>query len=1035
MKKFVLLLTALLVSVSLAMAQSRVVKGVVTSAEDGEPVIGASVVLKTDKTRGTTTDFDGKFRLEVPASAKTLLVSFMGMKTEEVAITSGDLKIVLSSDSKVMEEVIVTGYSTTSKKAFTGAASSVGSETVKAKFDANPINALNGNVPGLQMSQASGQPGAPTTIFVRGRNSINSGTQPLYVIDGVPLETSVMGTRVREGAELSPLSTLNADDIQSITVLKDATATSIYGARAANGVIVITTKRGRAGFKMNFSARMGVSKMPKGINGYHPVDAATYKDLVVEGILNTHKYSSLGFSSIFDKINEKYSLGLTPDAAGAAEFLALYTDIPNVDGAGTDWLKEVTRSGFQQNYNIDLSGGGDTPRSPRYFVSFDYMNDKAIVRGKDLERYALRLNLDQAPFDNFSYGINTSFSMTTTNMGAGGGYFSDPITQAFMQSPMSPVKDEKGNWNFKTINGYNPVAQRSEFGDQNLGKQYRVLFSPYATLKFNDWLSFTSRFGLDAYYLDDFGFWSFLQPQGKDMNGMGENGHYLNFYTSITNTFNINKSWGDHHLNALIGQEGQRTYYKSSYLAASNYSSESLTDIVLASVPSDAKSYRDELRLLSFLSNAEYNYANRYYASASFRYDASSRFHKKNRWAPFWSIGAKWRMSNEAFMADTEDWLNDLTFRASYGTSGNQAVGSGWYAGRSLYDFGYPYNNRPGSLFLQFSNPDLKWEQTAKFNVGFDTRLFDLLSIGFDFYNHDTKDMVFAVPISASVGLPSYYTGVAYYKNIGALNNKGVEFTVGIDAIKTKDAQLTFTFNGSHNKNTVVKLSNENDINNGSQIIKVGHDIYTFYLKEWAGVDPQTGVGTWYKGKEGKEITTNYNDASERVLGKASPDFQGGFKTDFRYKSFDASFQLGYSIGGKIYGNHLRYDEHVGNGLGNNYIQYVADNRWKQPGDNALVPMMADDASLLWNQSSSRFLMDGSYLKLQNIMLGYTIQSKSFKNIGLSSIRVFVSGENLFTLAAKNYRGFDPASVGANGVAWWNYPVPTRFTAGVSLGF
>ena len=1035
MKKFVLLLTTLLVSVGLAMAQTRVVKGTVTSAEDGSPVIGAAVVLKTDMTKGTTTDFDGKFRLEVPSSAKTLLVSFMGMKTEEVTITGGDLKIVLASDSKVMEEVVVTGYTTTSKKAFTGAASSVGAETVKAKFDANPINALNGNVPGLQMSQASGQPGAPTTIFVRGRNSLNSGTQPLYVIDGVPLETGVMGTRTREGVQVSPLSTLNSDDIQSITVLKDATATSIYGARAANGVIVITTKRGRAGFRMNFSARMGSSMMPRTINGYRPVDAATYKELVTEGILNTHKYSSLGLNSVFDIYNNKYSLGLTPDAEGAAKFLEWYTDIPNIAGAGTDWVKEVTRSGFQQSYNLDLSGGGDTPRSPRYFVSFDYMNDKGIVRGKDLERYALRLNLDQAPFEFFAYGLNTSFSKTTTNMGAGGGYFSDPITQAFMQSPMSPVKDEKGNWNFNTVNGYNPVAQRSKYGDKNMGTQYRVLFSPYATLKFNDWLSFTSRFGLDAYYLDDFGYWSFLQPQGRDMGGMGENGHYLNFYTTITNTFNINKSWGEHHLNALIGQEGQRTYNKSSYLAAKNYSSETLTDIILASVPSDASQYSDELRLLSFLSNAEYNYASRYYLSASFRYDASSRFHKKNRWAPFWALGAKWRMSNEAFMADTEDWLNDLTLRISYGTSGNQAVGSGWYAGRSLYDFGYSYNNRPGSLFLQFANPDLKWEQTGKFNVGFDTRLFDFLSIGFDFYNHDTKDMVFEVPISGTVGLPTYYSGVAYYKNIGSLNNKGIEFTVAVDAIKTKDTQLTFTLNGSHNKNTLTKLSNDNPIIEGSQIRKVGNDIYTFYLKEWAGVDPQTGVGTWYKGKEGKEVTTDYNEAKEREVGKASPDFQGGFKTDFRYKNFDVSFQLGCSLGGKIYGNHLRYDEQVGNGFGNNYIQYVADNRWKKPGDNALVPMMVDDPKISWNKSSTRFLMDGSYLKLQNIMLGYTFRGKSFKTIGLSSVRVFVSGENLFTLTAKNYRGFDPASVAANGIAWWNYPVPARFTAGVSLGF
>ena len=295
--------------------------------------------------------------------------------------------------------------------------------------------------------------------------------------------------------------------------------------------------------------------------------------------------------------------------------------------------------------------------------------------------------------------------------------------------------------------------------------------------------------------------------------------------------------------------------------------------------------------------------------------------------------------------------------------------------------------------------------------------------------------MVFEVPISGTVGLPTYYSGVAYYKNIGSLNNKGIEFTVAVDAIKTKDTQLTFTLNGSHNKNTLTKLSNDNPIIEGSQIRKVGNDIYTFYLKEWAGVDPQTGVGTWYKGKEGKEVTTDYNEAKEREVGKASPDFQGGFKTDFRYKNFDVSFQLGCSLGGKIYGNHLRYDEQVGNGFGNNYIQYVADNRWKKPGDNALVPMMVDDPKISWNKSSTRFLMDGSYLKLQNIMLGYTFRGKSFKTIGLSSVRVFVSGENLFTLTAKNYRGFDPASVAANGIAWWNYPVPARFTAGVSLGF
>lgn len=1036
MKRFLFVLTTLLVTVGLATAQTRAVRGTVTSADDGEPIIGASVVVKNapgGAVVGVTTDFDGKFKIDVPNSSKTLIVSYMGMKAQEVAITQGELKIVLESDSKMIDEVVVTGYTTTSKKAFTGAASSVGGETVKAKFDANPINALKGNVPGMQMSNISGQPGAPSTVFIRGRNSLNSGTQPLYVIDGVPLESGTMGMRASEGVEISPLATLSADDIASVTVLKDATATSIYGARAANGVIVITTKRGKAGFKMNFSARVGASRLPFYTDAYKAVDASTYLDLAVEGISNGLTYGATSkINSYFNRYKGLHKLDATPE--GYKKYVEWWTDLPNVEGAGTNWMKEITRTGMLQNYSIDLSGGGDTPRSPRYFVSLDYLSDKGIIIAKDLTRYSLRANIDQAPYDFFSYGINTSLSMTTTNMGAGGGYFTDPITQSFMQSPMSPVKLEDGSWNLSTINGYNPVAQRSAYGDVNRGTQYRALFSPFVTLKFTDYLSFTSRFGLDAYILDDFGYWSLYGEQGRNMGGMGEQGYFTNFYTSITNTLNFNKTWGDHRLNALIGQEGQRTQYKEAYLSASNYAVDYLNEVGVASVPSSASTFRNELRLLSFLSNFEYNYADRYYASASFRYDASSRFHKNHRWAPFWSIGAKWRAANEEFMKDTQDWLNDLTLRVSYGTSGNQAVGSGWNAGRSLYSFGYGYNNLPGSLFTQFDAPDLKWEQTGKFNVGFDTRLFDRVSFSFDYYNHKTKDMVFAVPISASTGLPSYYSSVAFYENIGSLSNKGVEFSLTVDAIKNADTQLSFSFNGSHNKNKVEKLSGNGAIEGTYSIIEEGRDIYTFYMKEWAGVDPDTGVGTWYKDEEGTEVTKNYNYAAKRFLGSASPVFQGGFKTDFRYKGFDVAMQLGYSLGGKIYGNHLRFDEHTGQRFGNNYVKYVADNRWQKPGDNALVPMLTDSPNT-WNSHSSRYLMSGNYLKIQSLMMGYTYQDKSLRNIGLSSIRFYVAADNLYTFTAKNYRGFDPASVGANGVAWWNYPQALKLTAGLTLGF
>ena len=1043
MKRFLLLLTAIVASIGLATAQTRVVRGTVTSLEDGEPVIGASVIVKGSPTIGVNTDVDGKFTLDVPSNATHLIVSFVGKRTQEVAISKGEMKIVLADDAQVLDEVVVTGYQTTSKKAFTGAASAVGGETVKAKFDANPVNALKGNIPGLQLSQVSGQPGAPSTIFVRGRNSLNSGTQPLYVIDGVPIEAGVFGIRASEGVEISPLATLSSDDIANITVLKDAAATSIYGARAANGVIVITTKRGHGGFKANFNARIGGAMLPAYTRNYRGVDGNTWLALSREAVRNSANYKDPN-GSVFNQYHDSYPDWDINNDTHLNQWLSeFWYEIP-FDAEKPvfyDWLGATTRTGLQQNYGLDISGGGDAPTSPRYFVAFDYMSDQGIVIGKDLNRYALRVNINQNPYAWLGYGINTSLSLTTTNMGSGGGYFADPLTASLMQTPVTPIYNPDGSFNTSTVtNGVNPVAARSKNGDKNTQKQYRALISPYITLNFTDWLSFTSRLGLDAYILDDFGFWSLLGPDGKNYNGHGENGTIYNFYTTITNTFNINKAWNDHTINFLIGQEGQRTNYKSTYLEATNFAVDYLNDIALAATPSTTSSIRDELKLLSFLSNFEYNYAERYYASASLRADASSRFHKSNRWGMFWSLGGKWRMANEAFMESSRDWLQDLTLRISYGTSGNQAVGSGWYAASGLFDFGYLYNNQPGSLFTQFENPNLKWEQTAKLNVGVDFRVLDRISLGFDYYNHQTRDMVFAVPLSKSTGLPTYYDGVAYYENLGALENQGIEFELGIDAVRTKDAQLRFTFTGSHNRNRIKKLATDLPIKYSAQIIKVGEDISTFYLREYAGVDPETGMAQWYKNTEKEDgtldrsLTSNYNDAEQTILGKATPDFQGGFRTDFNYKDFDFSFLLTYQFGGKIYGNHLQYDETTAL-TGSNFTNWVADNRWQKPGDkDKLVPMFTEQSNSATNPSS-RFLMSSNYLKIQNVQIGYTFKQKELKTIGLSSIRLFLTADNLYTFVAKNYRGFDPASVGANGIAWWNYPQATKVMGGVSFSF
>ena len=1031
MKKNLLLLLTLFISI-VGYAQTSVT-GRVTSAEDGTPVLLTVSIKGTS--RGAYSNPEGYYSIDIPAGATNpvLLFSGIGYVTQEIPVNNRSvINVTIESSAFEIEEVVFTGYAPTTKKAFTGSAASITTEKITNKFEPNPIKALEGSIAGLQMNTASGQPGAPSTVYVRGRSSLNSGTQPLYVIDGLPFETGTQGMRSNEGQQLSPLATLNSSDIESITVLKDATATSIYGSRAANGVIVITTKKGKSGeLSINFNARAGVEILPNIPNGYLRTDSQKYWELWEESLLNAHQYaSSLSKTSYFDYYNNAYNLNLPYTKEGARDFLRWYTEVDLVDqGLNVDWLNEVTRSGVIQNYTIDIRGGAADKRSARYYISFDYMDNKAIVVGKDMTRYSMRFNFDQAPSKVVSFGLNTNLSYSEINMGAGGGYFSDPITQSFMQSPVTPVKKDNGSWNFDTVNGYNPVAQRSELGDKSLAKQYRAIIAPYAQINFNDNLYFLSRAGVDAYILDEFGYWSFLQPQGNDMRGMGENSYTANIILTSTNTLNFTKAFGQNNINLLIGHEGQRTNLKDTYLSGSNYAVDYLNDVVLASVPGTADTRRSELLQLSFLSRAEYRYDNKYYLSASFRYDASSRFGANNKWAPFWSVGARYRITNENFMVNTKDWLSDLTIRASYGTSGNQQVGTGWYAAKDLYFLSGQYNGLSGSGRSQFGNPDLKWEQMGKFNVGLDFSLFNRVNFAADYYINRTTDMVFAVPVSRTTGLSSYY------KNMGEMKNSGLEFSLSADLIANRDLTWNVELIGSRNVNIVEKLSSDKPIESTYQITEVGREIGYFKMKEWAGVDPQTGLGLWYLNETGDETTLNYNAAVKRYVGGPSPDFQGGVNTTLRWKNLDFALQMNYSIGGKIYGSNLRYDEQLGLSFGENFGQYVYDNRWKQPGDIAEVPMLASILGRYETQHSSRFLMDASYLKIRALNLGYTLPETATKKFGVKSMRISVNANNVHTFSAKNYRGFDPSGIAPDGVQWWNYPVPRNIMMGLNIGF
>lgn len=1029
-KKLTLFLACLLVYSGIAFAQMTVT-GVVTAEEDGLPITGATVQVIGSQV-GTTTDIDGKFSLKVPSANSTLRFSFIGMLTQEITAMPY-MNVVMKLSETALDEVVVTGYGVTRKAAFTGSATTVSANKITNKTDANPIKALEGIVPGLQMNVSSGQPGAPATIFIRGRNSINSSTQPLYVVDGVPYSSDVVGIREDEGQEISPLANLNANDIESVTVLKDATATSIYGARAANGVIVINTKKGKAGkTKVNFSAKVGWEMMPANKQyNYGPVSADKYKELINEAYLNA---IARGESS-YTKFYTDFYLG-TDDYGNIdtqMDYLELLYDVRFDKNQNTNWLDEVTRNGLTQEYTVDIQGGSSDPKGPTYFLSAGFLNDKAIVIGKDMKRYSFRFNLDQAPGKFIKYGFNTNFVYSETNMGAGGGYFSDPITQAFMMSPLHSVKDADGKWNFNTVNGYNPVAERSSKGDQSFAKQYRILLSPYVQLNLTPNLFWTTRGGADIMITDEFGFWSFLQPQGARINGMGENANTTRTLMSITNTLNYLNTFNQvHNLNLLLGQEAQYTYYKQAYLAGSNYPVEDMPQVSNAAIPGSAATLINRVALASFFGNAEYSYDNKYYASASLRADGSSRFGSNNRWGVFWSLGLKYRISSEKFMESTNEWLNNLTLRASYGTSGNSEVGASWFASQDLFGFGYNYAGVPGSAHEQFGNEDLKWERTAKFNVGFDATLFKRLNIEFDYYNHRTKDMVFAVPTSFVTGLGSYY------KNVGELENKGIEITVGAKLIENNAFTWNVSLTASHNKNKVIKLSTDDPIEGTYQITEQGRPIYQFKMKEYAGVDPETGNPRWYLNETGDELTENYNKAAKRYLGDANPDLEGSFTSSMTWKGFDFSFQLNYSLGRKIYGNNLRYDEQIGGSFGENFSEYVYKNRWQKPGDITDVPRLDAEYILIGssaNNASSRFLMDGDYLKVRNITLGYTLPAKLTEKAYISRLRLFMQADNILCFAKGNYRGFDPSGIGANGVQWWNFPNPRNIVFGVNVSF
>lgn len=1007
MKKLTFVILCLFTAVGMAFAQTQVT-GVVTYADDGEPVVGASVVVK-GTTVGRVTDIDGLFELEVPADAKTLVISYVGMITKEVKVAP-HVAVKLESDTKTLDEVVVTGYGVTKKAAFTGAAQVVSSESLTKRTDGNFMKSLEGSVAGLQVGSFTGQPGAFTSTTIRGMGSINSGTEPLYVVDGIAIYTDKMGVNKEPGhgqMSSSPLANINPNDIENITVLKDATATSIYGARAANGVIVITTKKGASGKpRFNFNGKVGASFIGKLDHNYRSVNLDRYKHIWAEGLVNSGDATNLqeGSALLNEYVMDSYGV----DLAGNVE--------------SVDWLDAVLRNGFSQEYDLSVQGGNE---SLKYFISGSYFQSKGVVIGTGMKRYTGRFSLD-GNSGRVGYGLSVNGAFSDIDNSLTESQYKNPIVAVYDLRPFEQIYNPDGSYNLDAY--YNPVALNDkEKGDQNNQGQTTLVVNPYFTYKLMEGLTWKTNAGLSLIDLNEFYYSSIYNPQYAGAWMQGERNQERATTLSITNTLNFNRSFNQvHNLNVLLGQEAQKISFRNIYTVASNYPSDRITELGAASVPVSASSMAKASTLSSFFFNGEYNFNNTYYASASFRYDGSSRFGANNKWAPFWSVGAKYRISEEAFMEPAKEWLSDLTVRGSYGTVGNQDIG--YFAAMGLYEYGHPYDKVPGSVPSQVANPDLKWETVAKADIGINAVLFKRVTIELDYYNQRTKDMIFEVPVS-------YTTGYDYkLMNIGEMQNQGFEFLINTNLFNTKDFSWNINLTGTVNRNKIVRLATDKPIEGTTTIRKVGEAYHTFYMPEYAGVDPETGSPLWYKGKEGKETTSNINEAGQRIVGSADPKFYGGLGMNFKYRAFDFSFDLSYSLGNKVYNSGFPFDMQVGHYFLGPVSNYVYENRWQKPGDITDVPkFVAGDGSNA-NATSSRFLMNGSYLRMKSVVVGYTLPNRFLTPARIDHLRMFVSADNLFTVRANDFIGFDPQAR-ADGFQSWAYPVPTTVMFGVNVGF
>lgn len=978
--------------------QTGKIKGTIVDSKTGEPVIGASVKVKGTKLAAVT-DLNGEFELNTHANA-TLQISYVGFKETEVKASNG-MKISLEEDTESLEEVVVVGYGTQKKESLTGAMANIKGEKLKDITSATVENMLNGKVSGVYVAPGSGRPGSTGAIIIRGQTSINGATAPLWVVDGV-----IVGNSAGD---------LNPDDIETMTVLKDAASTAIYGSEGANGVVVVTTKQAKhEKMSISLSAKAGLSTLNHG--NLEMMDGAEFYDYY-KSFQNVESVN-------FPRWNE---------------------DLRN---SNFDWFKLAKKTGSTQDYNLTLNGGSQNIQS---MFTLGYFKEEGAVKGYDMNRYSTRIKVVYKPYEWLTIKPNISGSRTNDkdkqySVGA-----------MYSMMPWDSPYDENGNlvpnyyagWvNSKATNYLNDLAA----GDYSTSTTYDLSGGLDFDIKIAPWLTFSSVNNYSYYNSQTHGYYDPKSSSGEGVNGRTTEYNYTSTRRYTNQLLRFKKSWGKHNVNALLAYEFNDYEMKYTDVYATGFIS-GFEDFMTAAKPEMANGYRTAWAKQSYFTQWRYDYDSRYYGELSLRRDGRSNFGSNNRYGNFFSVSGAWNINNESWFK--ADWVDQLKLRAAFGSVGN--VPTSLYPSYSLYSVGATYNENPGALISQIGNKDLTWEKTYTTGVGVDASFWqNRLHATLDYYIKNTSNILYQVPVTGLVGVTSIW------KNIGKMRNTGIELTVGGDIIRTKDLTWNITANISHNSNELRDLYKQRDANGNyvvkpvlisdgtsiagtaQRILEIGEPVDTYYMKEWAGVNPEDGKPQWYMddANGNKVVTDSYSKASYYKCGKASPDVYGSFSTSLFYKNFDLQANFGYSLGGQIYSYYRQEFDSDGAYAGDRNQMKLQKgwSRWEKPGDIATHPRAMYNNQDKGNLASSRYLESSDYLKLRSLTLGYNFDMKKY---GIQTLRLSVSGENLFTIT--DYSGVDPelpagtndkgvlsvTSTGGTSV----YPAVRKFMLGVNLTF